>query len=208
LVYYPEMLKLTDLVAARRGHFQLESGYHGSMWMDLEGLIDSPEQIGELVAELAERLRRYAPTAVCGPVTGGAAVARSLGVRLGVASYAAVQEVRSEATGLFTARYSIDVSGRSTLADARVALVDDVISAGSSVRAAHDALVSLGATVCVVGTLLTLGNRGRNHFVALGIPVEALEAEDYEMWTPQDCPRCVAGMPFDDPSPTETRERS
>jgi hypothetical protein len=33
------------IVSARRGHFRLESGYHGSLWVDLDALFAEPRLI-------------------------------------------------------------------------------------------------------------------------------------------------------------------
>jgi orotate phosphoribosyltransferase len=81
----------------------------------------------------------------------------------------------------------------------RVAIVGDAVSAGSSVKATKEALDITGATTVVVGTLLTLGDSGIDHFTRINIPVEAVEHRAFEMWTPDVCPLCVANQPLVDP---------
>ena len=66
----------------REGHFLLESGYHSDLWFDLDALFVDTERIAPLIRALANQLRPYEPTAICGPLLGGAflalAIAREL----------------------------------------------------------------------------------------------------------------------------------
>jgi orotate phosphoribosyltransferase len=71
------------LVSARTGHFLLESGHHGDLWLDLDAVFWSPTALAPLVAEMSDRLRPYAPDAVCGPLVGGALLAQLVAARLG-----------------------------------------------------------------------------------------------------------------------------
>jgi hypothetical protein len=74
---------LVRLLTGRRGHFQMESGYHGDSWFGLNSLFDDAEQLRPFVAELTRRLKARGIEAVCGPMVGGARlvalVARELG---------------------------------------------------------------------------------------------------------------------------------
>ena len=63
---------LLSLVAARRGHFRLESGHHGDLWLDLELLCVQPARVERFAATLAGRLARYGIDAVCGALVEGA----------------------------------------------------------------------------------------------------------------------------------------
>lgn len=86
------------------------------------------------------------------------------------------------------------------MAGERVALVDDVISAGSSVRATGAALAAAGATTVVVGSLLVLDKQAVDHFAARGVPVVALAHQPVNLWLPNACPLCAEGMPLEDPT--------
>jgi hypothetical protein len=66
---------LLELFAGRRGHFVLESGHHGELWLDLELLFVDPERVRPFAAALARALARYDVEAVCGPLVEGAFVA-------------------------------------------------------------------------------------------------------------------------------------
>jgi orotate phosphoribosyltransferase len=55
------------LLPARKGHFRLESGHHGEIWLDLERLCLHPEPVRLLATRMASRLARHKIEAVCGP---------------------------------------------------------------------------------------------------------------------------------------------
>ncbi len=81
----------------------------------------------------------------------------------------------------------------------RVAVVDDVISAGSSVRATVAAVTAAGASTVAVGTLLAMGTTAVEHLTSLGLPVEALGQHEFAFWRPGECPHCRTGAPLEDP---------
>ena len=77
-----------------------------------------------------------------------------------------------------------------------MALVDDMISAGSATRASRVALDNSDATVAVVGALFLSGSLAETHFGARGIPVVAVEHRAAHIWPPASCPACRAGTPI------------
>ncbi len=190
---------LLDLVAARRGHFRLESGYHGALWLDLDALFADARAVDPLVTRLADALGAHAPDLVCGPLLGGAFLAQLVALKLGV-PFCFTERVPDDVAdggALFRARYALPRAFADRVRGERVALVDDVVSAGSSLRATDDVLVSHGATIAAVGALLLLGDAGADHFDALGIPVEAPLRAPYEIWPPDACPLCAAHVPLE-----------
>jgi len=193
----------TDVLAgvpARRGHFVLESGYHTNVWLSLDALFVDPAAVAPHVAALADQLRPHAPTAVCGPLLGGAFLAQALATQMGLRFYVA-QPAPSIADGsLFSAVYDLPADQRHRITGERVALVDEVISAGSSVRATDAALTGAGATTVVVGSLLVLGDRAVEHFAARGVPLVALARQAFTLWPPTACPLCAAGTLLEDPT--------
>lgn len=46
-----------ELVAGRRGHFRLESGYHSRLWLDLDPLFAEPRRIEPFVALAHKSIR-------------------------------------------------------------------------------------------------------------------------------------------------------
>lgn len=188
-----------DALPARQGHFLLESGYHTDVWLSLDALFVSPRDMEPLVADLAARLRRYGAAAVCGPLLGGAFLAQAAATELRLDFYYTEPVDDAISPDLFGAQYQLPPELRTAARGKRVAVVDDVISAGSSVRATVEALGAAGASTAVVGTLLLLGTVGRDHFANAGIPVEARGRRDLPLWQPATCPLCAEAAPLEDP---------
>jgi orotate phosphoribosyltransferase len=189
---------LMGALPARDGHFLLESGYHTDRWLTLDALFVDPAAVAPLIDALADRLRVYAPTAICGSLLGGAFLAQSIATSLGVRFYF-TQLVTSPPAGLFTAGYRLPGELAARIRGERVVVVDDVISAGSSARATVREVRTAGAHVVAVGALITLGSAGLEHFAAEGIPLETLDRRAFNVWTPADCPLCGAKRPLADP---------
>lgn len=191
------MNSVLDLAGSRRGHFVMESGYHSALWFDLDALFEDGSRIDPFVDQLALKLAAYDADVVCGPATGGAKLAERIAGRLGCA-FAFTEHVPVDAAGLFKARYVLPSQFTNSLRDKRVALVDDVISAGSSLRATLAEVDAGGAWPVVVGALHVLGGAGVDFFLQRGLAVEAVGRGEYEMWRPDSCPLCAAGAPLDD----------
>jgi orotate phosphoribosyltransferase len=187
------------LVGARRGHFLLESGYHAGLWLDLDGLFANPASIAPFVDRLAARLWAHQPHMICGPLLGGALLAYSVATVLSVDFCFTQPSAPAAGSGLYRAQYQLPPAFRTRLRDHRVALVDDVMSAGSSLRATCEELRTHGAVPVVVGALMVLGDVGERYFTETQqLPVEAVVRDELEVWTPSGCPLCAGGVPLED----------
>jgi orotate phosphoribosyltransferase len=189
---------LLDLVSARRGHFRLESGHHGELWLDLDPLFLDPRRVEPLIGRLAEVIRPYRVDAVCGPLLGGAFLAQRVAQLLGSEFWYTERVAPREASGMFQVRYPLPPALASRARGMRVAMVDDVMSAGSALRGTWRELGEQGAVPVVAGALLVLGTTGEDFFAGAGIPVEAVAREAYALWDPATCPRCAAGEALED----------
>jgi orotate phosphoribosyltransferase len=199
---------VSSALPSRRGHFLLESGYHTDQWLDLGAIFVAPETIAPLIAALADRLRAHDVSAVCGPMIGGAFLAQALATALGVSFYYTEPGEAKADLGLFAATYVLPPEQRSRVKGQSVAVVDDVISAGSSVRATAAALSEAGASVAVVAALLVLGDAAKTHFAGRRIPVEMLEERDLVLWEPRDCPLCRSGSALEEPRTSSSPKRA
>jgi orotate phosphoribosyltransferase len=202
------MTELLTTLPIRNGHFLLESGYHTDSWLSLDLLFVNPSRIAPMVTSLAERLRRYEWSAVCGSLMGGAFLAHALATVLDTDFYYTEPVTTSSRARLFAVEYRLPPGLRPRARGLRVAVVDDVISAGSSVRATVAALSAAGASTAVVGSLMTLGDVGRMHFASLDVPLESLAHRDLILWKPADCPLCRDGSPLEDPGAVDGQVRS
>jgi orotate phosphoribosyltransferase len=182
-----------QLIAGRRGHFRMESGCHSDLWLDLDTLFTEPPRLAPFVERLVTLLRPFTVDAVCGPLLGGAFLAQWVARELG-AEFWYTTPVRSTAEGLFTVRYALPAMLVQRVSGRRVAMVDDVMSAGSSLRATHAELEARGAEPVAAGALLVLGTVGEQYFTERDLPVIAAARSDFNSWSPEDCPQCAAGV--------------
>jgi orotate phosphoribosyltransferase len=190
--------ELLNLLNPRKGHFKLESGHHGDLWLDLERLFLRPGAARRFVIELANKLSRYNIAAVCGPLVGGALVAQMIALELEVEFYYAERFSRPQPDALYPVEYRLPNALRPMLRGKDVALVDDAINAGSAVRATLTALGACAASVVVIGALFVLGASGPTFFANQNIPLETVSYLPGGLWTPAECPLCASQTPLED----------
>jgi orotate phosphoribosyltransferase len=191
----PELLLLS--VRARRGHFKFESGHHGDFWLDLETLCVRPAAISASAADLAARLRPHGVDVVCGPLNEGAFIALMVATALDCDFTYAERFAHPTRDALFPVEYRLPGAQHSLVRGRRVAIVNDVISAGSAVRGAYEHLQVLGAQVVAVGSLAVLGTSFVTFARERTLPLEALAHVPHNVWTPADCPLCEQGVPIE-----------
>src|SRR4051794_2298662 len=181
---------LIEALDARRGHFRLESGHHGELWLDLDGLFARPARLAPFVAELAEQLSACGADVVCGPLVGGAFVAQAVAERLGIEAAWTERVAAPSGLGLYTARYRIPDALRGRLHGRSVAIVDDVVNAGSATRATIADLRACDVRPVALGALLVLGDGAARLAEEEGLA--SVGALPNTIWAPADCPLCAA----------------
>lgn len=188
---------LLALLAGRRGHFRMESGYHSELWFNLDKLFEDPARLQPYVDDLASRLAAHPIEAICGPMTGGAKLAAMIGAKLNIESFHTERFETPNATGLFPVRYLIPAAQRERLRGQRIAIVDDAISAGSAVKGTYADLLASGAQPVVCGALIVFGDRADVFAAETNLKLEALTRMSFGMWQPGECPLCKAGDPIE-----------
>jgi orotate phosphoribosyltransferase len=185
---------LLSLVRGRHGHFKLESGHHGDVWFDLETLCLNPSEIQPFAERLAAQLKKYQVDVVCGPLVEGAFVALLVSQELGC-QFAYAERFDDTTRGeLFPVRYRLPKSLHPAVSGKRVVIVNDVISAGSAVRGTFFDLREIGAEVVAIAALLALGESITEFAAKHGVALELLERIPNNLWKPEDCPLCTAGI--------------
>jgi orotate phosphoribosyltransferase len=188
---------LLSLVEGRQGHFQFESGHHGDLWLNLETLCLHSQQIRQFAAQLAAKLSPHNVELVCGPLVEGAFIALLVSLELGSDFVYAERFAESRRVELFSVEYRLPKALHAEVKGKRVAVVNDVISAGSAVRGAFSDLQSIGADVVAIGALLTLGDSISKFAAEHHIALELLEQLPHNLWTPTECPLCATGEPLE-----------
>jgi orotate phosphoribosyltransferase len=101
-------------------------------------------------------------------------------------------------TTRIASHYQVPSSVVGQLRGQRIAVVDDVINAGSAVQSTATALESCGAEVVAMAALLTLGGSALSLARHKRIPLETIASLDASLWEPASCPLCASGAPLED----------
>jgi orotate phosphoribosyltransferase len=186
-----------SLVRGRQGHFKLESGHHGDLWFQLETLCLHSCELRPFAAQLAAQLVQYKVEVVCGPLVEGAFVALLVSLELGCDFAYAERFADITREGLYPVEYHLPRALQPAVKGKRVAIVNDVISAGSAVRGTFSDLQALGASIVAIGALLALGDAIAEFAAEHHVALELLKQMPNNLWTPSQCPLCVAGKPLE-----------
>jgi orotate phosphoribosyltransferase len=185
---------LLSMVRGRQGHFRMESGHHGDLWFELETLCLHSREIRPFAARLAARLAQYRIDVICGPLVEGAFVALLVSLELGCEFVYAERFMDARREGLYPVEYRLPKALQPLVKGRRVAIVNDVISAGSAVRGTYFDLQAVGARVFAIGALLSLSDAINEFAAEHHLALEILEQLPNNLWPPSQCPLCDAGM--------------
>lgn len=171
------------------GHFELGTGYHGDVWLDLDLLLHRPAFLRQPVRWMAGRLREHAVDAVCGPVEGGAFLAYAVSDLLATA-FLPGYRTPGETAGYHLRPVPGGIGGW------RVGIVDDAVNAGTAVTACAEALRAQGALPVAVASLLALGDARTVISGQLGVPFHPAATLPSRTWPAPQCPLCAEGIPL------------
>ncbi|HKJ89433.1 MAG TPA: orotate phosphoribosyltransferase, partial [Gammaproteobacteria bacterium] len=167
------------------GHFQLSSGLHSNRYLQSALVLQDPSQAEILCRGLAERLPEGIEYVV-GPALGGVVVAYELARALG--AYAQFTERKEER---MTLRRGFRIPE-----GARVFVMDDILTTGTSIRECYDALKEHGVEPLGCGCLV---DRSGGQADVSGLPLYALVELEVQAWEPASCPLCTEGQPLEKP---------
>jgi orotate phosphoribosyltransferase len=203
-----EQEQLVSTLPGRIGHFRLESGHHSDLWLDLELLCLLPEFVRQRAVLLARRLAVHNVDIVCGPLVEGAYVGMLVALELG-AEFAYTERIDdyhgqhgqhgqhgSSGPELFPVRYELPRVLRDRVRGKRLAIINDVISAGSAVRGTLADVRACGAVAVAIGTLAVMGSAAERFAAQEGVAFESLASFPHSLWAPSECPLCKSGVPL------------
>lgn len=182
---------LADAVTAQRGHFLYESGHHGDLWLELDGLLGHARRLQSWTAALASEAAACRPDVVCGPLTGGAFVAQFLAAELGAGFAYAERIVAADGA----AAYRLPEPLRPTMRGKRILLADDAVNAGSALLTTLKELRECGGLLVGLASLLALGDTAVRLAADTGTPFFTLVTLQRSLWLPAECPLCAAKVP-------------
>lgn len=162
--------------AVLKGHFLLTSGRHSAVYFEKFRVLEQPHVLSALCAEIASHYRESEIDIVAGPTTGGIIIAFEVARQMGLPAL----YVESE-NGQKKLR-----RGATVAPGARVLVVDDVLTTGTSVREVIQVLNGMGATTAGVGVLIDRSEKdpefGTDLFAAYRVEAESFPADDVPDW--------------------------
>ncbi|MFA9462347.1 orotate phosphoribosyltransferase [Thiohalorhabdus methylotrophus] len=174
-----------DSGALLEGHFLLSSGLHSNRYLQSALVLQDPEKAERLCRALAQQLPDGIEYVV-GPALGGVVVAYELARALG--ALAQFTERKEEA---MTLRRGFQLPQ-----GARVFIMDDILTTGTSIRECYEALRDKDIDLVGCGCLV---DRSDGKADVAGLPLHALVGLEVQAWEPADCPMCAEGMPVEKP---------
>ena len=177
--------------AVLKGHFLLASGRHSPVYWEKFRILQHPEYVTRLCSIIADHFREQRVDLVAGPTTGGIIlafeVARQLGTR-------AIYAERAEAGGRTFRR------GQTINPGERVLVIDDVLTAGGSIRDVIAAVTALQGDVIGIGVLVERSEKS----IDFGAPLFSCLRTVAETYAPEECPLCAAQVPLGKPGGGQT----
>lgn len=138
---------LEESGAILRGHFKLASGRHSDVYFEKFRILERPDILSALCAEISAHFSARDFDIVAGPTTGGIIIAFEVGRQMGLPA----RYVENANSGKTLGR------GASIEPGSRVLLVDDVLTTGVSLREASDAMESAGGRIEGIAVLIDRG---------------------------------------------------
>ena len=185
-----EKRRLIDLGVIRNGHFALASGLHSREYLNKNAIFVRPEELSRLCLHLAMRIAPQNPDVIVGPVVGGALIAQWVAYHLSAINGKPLRAVFADKDGdTFVLRrgYGALVTGKS------VAIVEDILMTGSTIRKVINAVEIDGGNVIGVSALCNrggvLGFDDVPHFSTL-VPFT------FDAFKPEECPLCASQIPI------------
>jgi orotate phosphoribosyltransferase len=174
--------------ACLKGHFRLSSGRHSGEYWEKFQVLQRPQRVQTLCAEIARRYREESVAVVLGPTTGGILLAFEVARQMGAQALYAEKE-QGERT---LRRGFVLPPGTRTL------IVDDVLTSGGAVRECLELAQKHAAEI--VGAAVLVDRSGGA--VDLGYRLESLLTVQAETYDPDACPLCAQGIPIREPGTT------
>jgi orotate phosphoribosyltransferase len=173
---------LEESGAILKGHFVLSSGRHSDTYFEKFRILEQPQVLSALCAEIAGAFRDAGIQIVAGPTTGGIIIAFEVARQMGLPALYVETE-----NGAKTLR-----RGATVPKGARILVVDDVLTTGLSVRETMQALQDRGGQVVGVGVLIDRTTQDPG----FGVPLHAAYKVEAVSYAPTEVPPDLAAIPI------------
>jgi orotate phosphoribosyltransferase len=178
-----EVLELFKKAGAiKEGHFLLASGLHSPVYWEKFRILQYPHLTAKLCRLIAQHFKRQRIDMVAGPTTGGIILAFETARQLGTRGIFAEKE-----GGVRAFRRDFEIKPGE-----RVLIVDDILTTGSSIRETMNAVDRLGGIIIGIGVLVDRSEKDLD----FGVPLFSCLRAPATVYSPQECPLCVAHIPL------------
>lgn len=170
--------------AILRGHFLLTSGRHSDVYFEKFRILERPEVLTALCAEIADNFRGHGISLVAGPTTGGIIIAFEVARLMGLPALYVESEEGSKKLR----------RGATVPVGAKVLIVDDVLTTGTSVQEVIE-LLKGHAEVGGVGVLIDRSSEP----LEFGAPLFAAHKVEAVSYAPDEVPKWLETVPITKP---------
>lgn len=171
--------------AVLRGHFVLTSGRRSDVYFEKFRVLERPDVLSALCAEIAARYPPGSFDAVAGPTTGGIIIAFEVARLMNLPAIYVETE-----NGEKTLR-----RGKTLRPGTRVLLVDDVLTTGTSLLESRTAIERAGGVVTGMAALIDRSPADLD----LGLPLERAYRVEAQSYAPDEVPEWLAAIPATKP---------
>ncbi|MDX2066379.1 MAG: orotate phosphoribosyltransferase [Fimbriimonadaceae bacterium] len=175
---------LEDSGAILRGHFRLTSGRHSAVYFEKFRVLERPDVLSALSAEIARFAGDLGVESVAGPTTGGIIIAFEVARQMGLPAV----YVESE-NGIKTLR-----RGKTLPVGQRVLIVDDVLTTGTSLDETAAAIRAAGGEPIAYAVLIDRSSR-----TDWTLPLFGAYRVQAESFAPDELPDWLAEIPIQQP---------
>ena len=183
---------LEESGAIKKGHFLLSSGKHSDRYIEKFHLLRNPGITSRVCEGFVERFRDLNPDVVAGPTTGGILLAFEVARQMELAAAYAERAAEGSLAREFR-------RGAHFPRGSRVAVVDDILTTGGSIRGSIRALEALDVEIVAIGVLV---DRSGGAVTFGSYPLYPLLSVNVDVWPAETCPLCLAGIPIAKPGTT------
>ncbi len=174
-----EIFKKTG--ALLEGHFLLTSGRHSNIYFQCAKVLQYPEYMEKICANIAAHFRNNKIDTVISPAIGGIIVGQEVARQLNKRSIFAEREDKA-----LTLRRGFSIEPGE-----KILVCEDVVTTGGSVFEVIEIVKSLGGEVVGVGCIVDRSN-GKVNFGYPQVSAVKLEAVSFQ---PDECELCKKGIP-------------
>jgi orotate phosphoribosyltransferase len=171
--------------AVLHGHFLLSSGRHSDIYFEKFRILEQPAVLTALCAEIAAHFQNQGIEFVAGPTTGGIIIAFEIARQMGLpAVYVENEDTRK------TLR-----RGKVLPPSAKVLIVDDVLTMGTSLIETKSAILEAGGAPIGYAVLIDRAAPG----IDLGLPLYAAYKVEATSYAPEEVPDWLEAIPIQKP---------